>query len=566
VAFGPRHAAVAVCALLAHLPALGGWFLQDDWTYLGRALEILPGAERVARPLSQVVGWEVGAALFGRDAPSYHGAALVAWMLASLLVLHIGRRLGLSATAATVAGLIAAASPVAWIPVFWASASAEIYAVLLSLCALALWTRPGTPSLIGVVALGSASFLTKESALALPLVLALYATARLPGARRRAAPAATALLVLGLVALLAGWLTWRVLDPRSPISPYSLGGPRVMLLNLGVLGAWLGSPGPFPPAGRPWLPAAGAVLWTAWTLFALLAARRGDRRPLWCLATALLLTAPPLLLARHLQPYYVLAAVPALAWTGGLLVDRFRPPSPAAGGSAPWGLFVLAAVLATVGFATTRHTLTARTEAGVLSHPLARRSAVAHGVQRLVDALPLQPGQTLAVLSATRRQWPEELPASVAQAVNSPVHAAIEGVRGLQTMVGPQVSVRWDSHLDGLRLDSLVLFDDGSYRLRFWGRVRNARLYSALVAVAGGQHQRALHDLWVVDAAGGTHHEFVYDPDLLPIDPTLLDAESPAFVRHVLAQEDGPEARRILLLYRQLYEAVRGRPLPVRTD
>ena len=121
--------------------------------------------------------------------------------------------------------------------------------------------------------------------------------------------------------------------------------------------------------------------------------------------------------------------------------------------------------------------------------------------------------------------------------------------------------MRWAGHLDGLRGDSLILFDDGGPRLRFWGRVANARFYSALLAMAAGQYQRALHDLWVV-GGGGAHRDFAYQPELLPVSSSAIDENAVAFIHYILGHEDDDAtAQRLVLLFQQLYEAVRGKPL-----
>jgi hypothetical protein len=349
--------------------------------------------------------------------------------------------------------------------------------------------------------------------------------------------------------------------PSTPYDAYAMGGPSLQLLNLGALGVWLISPWNFAPLNTPGLPWLGLCVWLAWGVYGLLRARGGDRRILWWWAWGLLVLAPVLPLRRHLQPYYLLGVLPAYGWTLGLLLEKLWPASSRRPKQTLGFLVLLGAASATLGFASSTARLELRDARGELLDPVARRSAIAFETHRLVRSLPLEVGSTLAVLSATYNDWPEAVPADLAQRLDSQVYSAIAGKVGLGAMVPVGVGVGWDSHLDELHQDDLVLFDDGSSRLRYWGRASNARLYSALIAVAAEQYSRALHDLWVA-GGGPSEIEFIYDQGLLPIPPETLDDTAPGFVRYILRhEEDDALARRLVLLFEQMYEAVRGRPL-----
>ncbi len=579
---GPGFGAlIALSAVVSHLPALRGYFLQDDWPHLARATGRLALGSDLARPVSRILGFGLGHLLLDLQAAAWHAAALVAWAAASMLVYRLARRTGLGPLGAGVAGLVAAATPAVTIPVFWASASAEIFATLFSLAALERWMSPRAGSAAAAVALALLSVFTKESALvALPVMLALWTGVdplrpaasgspegtpapgtRAPRKARNPRLAAGALAVIALGSIAAGTLVWRAMGPSTSYDPYALGGVRLIAMNLGVLGAWLASVTGFAPVSTPALPTLGLGLWVAWLAFAAWRWRKGERVALWWWGWSLLSLAAVLPLLRHLQPYYLLAAVAGWGWTVGRAVELLWPSAQGGGRRGRWALGTAAVVVALLGFSTTQQKLTARDAGGLLRDPLARRSAIAYEVHHLVRSLPLQEGQTLAVLAATYTNWPRQIPAAQAQRLNSQVYAAIDGPVGLSVMAPSGVAVRWDSHLDGLRGDSLVLFDDGGPRLRFWGDLANARFYSALVAVAAGQFQRALHDLWVVGGSG-TRREFVYDPDLLPIPPESLDENAQAFLHYILEHEERPPtAQRLVLLFQQLYHAVRGRPL-----
>ncbi len=587
-------ALVALTAVVAHLPALRGYFFQDDWPHLAQALGRSTALADAARPLSRIWGFRIGVTLFDLQSAAWHGAALLAWALACVLVVRLARRTGLGRVGATVAGLVAAATPTVLIPVFWASASAEIFAVLFALAALDAWLSARGGSTALAVGLGLLSFFTKEAALvALPVMLAVSGWTRTGAATKRAAtegpgsraaPASSgtfprrrglawgALGVLALGSLAAATLVLRAMGPHSPYDPYAMGGPRLWLMNLGALGAWLASPRGFALLRTPSLPWVGLAVWAAWLVFALWRWRHRERAALWWWGWSLLSLVPVLPLLRHLQPYYLLAAVVGWGWTLGRVVELLLPESHGGRERARrtiWTLAAAAIVLAAFAFLSTRQQLGARDERGLLRNPLARRSAIAYEVHRLVRSLPLQEGQTLAVLAATYTDWPRQIPAAQAQRINSQVYVAIEGAVGLSVMVPEGVKTRWDSHLDGLRGDALVLFDDGGPRLSFWGDLANARFYSALVAVAAGQFQRALHDLWVV-GGGDARRSFIYDPDRLPIPPEHLDENAQPFLHYILEhEEDTTTATRLVMLFQQLYHSVRGRTLelkPLDTD
>jgi len=554
-------ALIALTAILAHLPALRGYFFQDDWSRLAAVVHGGGAGLLGPRPLSRLVGFELGHFFFGLRAAAWHASALCAWALASVLTQKLGLRMGLRPFAATVAGLIAAATPVVLLPVFWASASAEIFAVLFGLLALWAWLHPHRLGVSLAVLAGLASFFCKESLLALPLLLLLLPRGFLPEGGPSRARRNWALLLLLIGAVAAAALVWKVMAPADVHDPYAMGGPRLWLMNLLVLGAWLVSPLAFAPLPTPSLPFFGALVWAAWVALAIRKARAGERRESWWLLLALLSLAPVLPLARHLQPYYLLGAVPAFAWSIGGTLDLLQKEAPLRPRLQPLLALLFALAALGVGYSASARRFEARDARGRLKDPLALRSALAYEAAGLVRSLPLQPGETLAVLAATATEWPREMPVRMAQRLNSKIYVAIDGEKGLSVMVPEGVSVRWDSHLDGLRADSMILFDDGGMRLRFWGRVRNARFYSALLAMAAQQYQRALHDLWVVGGKGA-QLDFTYQPELLPVAGSAIDENASPFVHYLLShEEDSTLARRLVLLFEQLYKAVRGKEL-----
>ena len=119
----PWLLALGLAAVVAHLPALAGYFAQDDWSFLAKAAGQLPVGSFPARPLSNIVYWKLCYAFFGLAAAAYHAVALLAWSLCAILTARVASKLGLSPESSMLAGLICAATPVVVIPIFWASAS-----------------------------------------------------------------------------------------------------------------------------------------------------------------------------------------------------------------------------------------------------------------------------------------------------------------------------------------------------------------------------------------------------------------------------------------------------------
>lgn len=92
------------------------------------------------------------------------------------------------------------------------------------------------------------------------------------------------------------------------------------------------------------------------------------------------------------------------------------------------------------------------------------------------------------------------------------------------------------------------------------GDVDNARIYSALIAIAAGQVARGRHDLWSVVGPLGSQVRFVYDPDALQVDPEHLKQQARPFVE-LLIEDGTPSSGRILRLFEQLFEEVTGEAL-----
>ena len=196
---GPAAAAVAACAILAWLPALGAGFVSDDFVLL-RAAEAVEspvwpfghndlgeeqGSGHFYRPLW--VLWNAGLLeLFGDEPAAFHAGNLLLFALIAVEVLLLARAL-LPPAGALVAAVAFALYPRHGESVAWASGSTDLLALAIGmgalLCLLAPW--PGRRRILAAAALTAAAALAKEAAFLLPVLGALLLFAR--GERSRAA-------------------------------------------------------------------------------------------------------------------------------------------------------------------------------------------------------------------------------------------------------------------------------------------------------------------------------------------------------------------------------------------
>lgn len=186
--------AVFLAALLPYLPSLFAGFLSDDFA-LTAAVARLEGPVQALtsraflpvfyRPL-HIFLWWLQYRLWG-DAPlGYHAVSLLFHATNALLVYALGRRLTGSLLAGLIAGLLFALHPTHVEAVAWASCQPDLQAALFSLLALLLLDislHPSRPRithisfLAGLLAFALA-VLTKESAVVLPGLAALWTLVR----------------------------------------------------------------------------------------------------------------------------------------------------------------------------------------------------------------------------------------------------------------------------------------------------------------------------------------------------------------------------------------------------
>ncbi len=433
------------------------------------------------------------------------------------------------------AGLVFAATPLAFTPLYWASGVQELLAAVCALGAVLCWTQ-GTRRgyLVGAV-LTLGAIAAKESGLGLPLFLAaLLALGDDDHPDDR--PLAWALILfLGLAAVLEGALVLGHF--RGGDGPYALGGPVTMLGNLGVFGFWMVSPGPIFASHLTWpMVGGGGALFMLWASWAIMSWRRGRRLPAATLLACLLILAPALPLTQQLKPYlaYLAAAPAALALAS--LVPRDLHLRPA--------VLAAAAVLVIVGsFTGMRARIGNRNALGLPADPVVRATALSWQTTRLLEGLTWQPDDALphqvVLLQLPVKDDALERAENLGERFVSEteMQQALGGSLGPNLVGAGRLHVVWANALQAVPARALVLCEAGD-GFKVWGPTPNALLYLALTDVGLGHFEQARRSMVRAGALEGKEVSFLYDPGQMAVPPELVLRRKEAFIDWTVARLD----------------------------
>lgn len=545
---------VALAAMLGRLPALGAYWNQDDWGLLAAARGLESAPTPSMRWLSQVVYWRLLEPLAGLDAQPYAWSRILLHALAAVGVLRLGSRLGLSTLQATLAGLVMAATPLAFTPLYWAAGVQDLLAVAAAVWSLNFWLREGRWAPWLSLALGVAAIMSKEAVAGLPVVMGLLVWLRLRSRPGRidllAMASTTAASVFALV------LAWRGFGTGAD-APYALGPAWVMLANLPIYGWWLLQPGPsFTPSPAVWQQLVGGLLWLAWLGWGLWRSRLGHR---WVLVTwlgALLMIAPLLPLRQHLAPDLAYPVEPfgclALA---SLVPARWRAVS--------WRVYAAVATAIVWGFLGMEGRLALRGRDGLPDDPVVRRTAASWHASRSLARLPLgdrplvivQPpllAETAGLADRLGEDW----------VTGSVLYHALDGALGPRLLLGDRNEVQWTNGLRLTPAEALVLVDAGA-DWKPWGFTPTALLYMALTDVGLGHFERARKHLLRSSLLTGDQVGFLFDPDQMIVPLARVIANEGPFLGYL---ESGRERGRspleiagLQLNFQRLLDACTGR-------
>lgn len=535
--------AAFVAAVIGHLPALGAWWNLDDWGQLARAagLEQAPGGWP-ARWLSQHAYWDLTWPLFGLDSDAHAVLRLILHGLAAVLVVRIAWRAGLGSLSRSLAGLIFAASPLAFTPLYWASGIQELLAAVFALAAVERWLaapQRGRRQLVWATGFTVLSLLSKESGIGLPLFFLACAWSGV-GVRQEDKAFAWAMIMFQLLAAVAAGVL--VLDhfATGAGEPYATGGLAVVLLNLGAFGWWLISPGPILAARISVMMAgAGGLLFVVWAAWGILQLRRGSPVIWLTWVAALLVLAPALPLRSQVVPYLAYLAVAPLGLLLGTLAHQGRAGKLAHLGRLPlFGFFSLAAIA--WGFFGMETRLGNRTELGLVADPVARATSLSWQASRTLQELRAHPGLTaagrepighLTLLQPLVDPNAFELATNLGERWTQPsdMYRALSGTVGPQLVLGPDVRTHWANGLTTASSKSIVLCETAT-GFRLWGRLENALLYAGLTDVGLGHFARARDHFRRAAELGGKQIVFLYDEGQMVIPLQLVVSRKQAFI------------------------------------
>ncbi len=522
----PRDALlVLVAAILGRLPALGAFWNRDDWTLLARASGLIESDAFPARIVSQDLYWRVLYPVFGLATDPWTWTRLLLHAATAWLVRRIALRIGLSKPAALLAGLLFAAAPLAFTPLYWASGVQELLGAALALLAVERLLATGRSAIPIAVAAGVLAIFAKENALLIGVFAVVLAIGGDQIKRRARLTAAGIWIVAAIVEILLLWQHF----PHGAGTGYVLDPLTALPKNLVFFGWWLVSPAPA-LASEPNLIVAlgGLLVWSLWLTWSWKRWRAGDKRPAVGLTAALLSVAPALAVDMTPRPYLAyLAFAPAVLVLASAVWDRHRRIT------SPLAIGLMVACTA-MGWVLTEARLAARDDDALSSDPLVLHTAVSHAALQTLDAMPPDRSAKIFILQledmsiAPRRGIlaPTQTP------LPSILHTALAGDLGYRLYGDAARSVTFVRRLDATNRDALVFADSGP-RLRFWGPVPQAHIYQTLTQIAYGHHDAAVKNLWRGLRNSKSVMPFVFDESQLPVTPDAVRARKEAFLHRI---------------------------------
>ncbi len=516
---------VLTAAVLGRLPVLGAWWNRDDWSLLARAAGLIEGDGVPWRFVSRELWWRALYPVFGLAPDPWTWARLLLHAAASWLVWRLARRAGAGDAAALAAGLLFAATPLAFTPLYWASGVQELLGAVLALLAVERLTARGRAAVwIGLVA-GLAAVFAKENALLLGPFVLLLARWGDPVRRGERILAGALLSVAALPEAL--WL-WRGL-PHGPGAPFGIDPLAALPLNLALSGWWLVTPVPtLAPDAGPLVSLGGLSVWVLWLAWSRAAWQRDERRPALALAAAVLVLLPAWPVDMGPRPWlaYLAVAPAAVTVTGILLGGRDRFSTRAA--------LIAALAAGVVGWGLGDLRLDRRDDGGRPADPLVLSTAVSHDALRVLDAVDPSVASRVAILQvpglSTRER--SRLAAPLSAPLPSVLHTALGGALGPRLAGNPDRRVDWVRGLDDVTLDTHVFVDAGDL-LHYWGPLPQAFVYQTLALIALGRQDEAVHTLGQAMRNSRPTMPFVFDESQLPVHMDRVRAGSRAFLAHI---------------------------------
>jgi hypothetical protein len=521
--------AVFVAAVVGRMPALGAWWNLDDWGLLGRAAGLQEAANGFpARILSQHWYWDLTWPIFGTHADPHTWLRLLLHGLCAVLVTRIAARAGLTSLPRLVAGLMVAATPLAFTPLYWAAGIQELLAAVFALGAIERWLAGSRRDLLIASLLTVLSMLSKEAGLGLPVLFLVMLFVGVGPQLRDRAFAWGCCLLLFFAAVFEGVLVVQHFGTGSN-DPYAMGGALQVLHNLGTMGWWMLSPGPLLADNLLWPQAvAGAMLFGLWAIWSVVQFQQGRQLPLLTLLAGILSIAPALPLQHQLHPYLgylgVCAGAVALA---SLIPQRWKLSVPL--------VVSLSLAAAAWGFFAMETRLGQRDETGLPADPVVRATSLSWQVCQMLPQLPLDrtEGQRKALtflqipMSGQQMEMADRL--GDRWVAGTHMHESIGGTLGPRLILGGETRVDWVNALYTNPPEALVLCEMGP-EFRHWGSTGNAALYAALADVGMGRFERARNHLTRAASLSDKTMAFAFDPNQMAVSVDLVLVRKKEFI------------------------------------
>jgi len=530
-----------MAGVLGRLPALGGYWIRDDWRLLGRAAGIDDPSAGAARFVSRILYWDLLQPLFGMATDPWTWTRMLLHGGAAALVARLAGRCGLSATGSLLAGLFYAASPLAFGPVYWASGIQELLGAFLALAAIERLLAGGGRNLALALIAGALAVFSKESALGLPLI---FVAAALAGGRSERPLRLTAAAIL---AVLSGFAIYFVLGEfaHGPGDTFTLTTPGGIPANLGIYGVWLANPWPVPILEPgPIAAAFGIAFWAAWLVVAWRRWRRGDRIQAAVLGCSLLALAPALVLERHLEPYLALTAAAGLSLALAVLIAGSIP-----GGkreARPLTALALTVIFLAAAFLGTIHRIDRRDDRGRPADPMVLESAVSWQAAQTLYGIPEGPWNRVVLLQSpglplvgSGSSAAEILPGIPGLPRPTLLYRSLGGNYGPALLAADRWGILWSTTLTDKAIDSLVL-QDGGPGFHVWGPLPQALVYQCITDVGLGRHRQARIELMSAMKVSGVRLPFIFDPGQTAVPIELVAANAEDFLAYLDAAAEDP--------------------------
>ena len=497
---------VAVGAVLCRLPALGAWWNLDDWDLLARAANVIFSDGPSPRAFSQIAYWEIFCPIFGDNAQSWAFVRLLIFGGISWTTVRICKHLGMEKLPRLFAGLLVAASPLAFTPLYWASGVQTLLGALFALRAIdyALQNRIWQVFLLGVL-----SILSKENAILLPLILPFIFI-------NKTWKHWLVIALLGAVAILESWLVL-ITFKHTPGMPYALGNLQSVFTHLAGYGWWMLSPGiPYTiKLGLVEL-TAGLSVWLLWGIYSFKTWRNNDSIPALLLISSLASIAPALALKTHHYPYMAfLAAIPFYILVAQLVTSRLS--------FSVRKSITLSIVMLLIGFGLMEARISLRTSDGLSADPIVFKTSISYAAVSKIRTFQNSP---IVILQP-----------STGLLKPTPIYDAIGGQKIVPLLALEGIDLSWKTELNNLPQDAIVLVDAGPI-LKFWGKMPQPLIYLALSDIALGKFAEAGLALREAMIVSDTTMPFMYDESQLVLPPSEVEKNCEAFLRFLELDSD----------------------------